>query len=110
MNVQRKSKTDLFGQGVGVNQNSTKRDRICMSIDRRYFAMLSGIYNLQGSEIAPIESKLDNTKRFAIGNSVPVICTYFPCTHEKSRGTVYKRGDPRFLSLLHIHIKLHTLP
>ena len=45
------------------------QDRVCMSIDKNYFALPSVIYKFQSCKIAPTESVSDNLEGCALDNT-----------------------------------------
>lgn len=60
--------TDIYTTGklkyvLKVFIQGKRRYRICMSIDKNYFALLSVIYNTQSCTVASVESACDNADR-----------------------------------------------
>lgn len=44
-------------------ETAAGRDRMCLSVDKNYFALLLSIYNLKNYKIAHIKSESDNYQK-----------------------------------------------
>lgn len=58
--------THLYNRKIDVLKvfiQGKRRYRICMSVDKNYFALLSVTYNTQSCTVASVESACDNADR-----------------------------------------------
>lgn len=51
------------GWGALSGNSAAGRDRMCLSVDKNYFALLLSIYNLKNYKIVHIKSESDNYQK-----------------------------------------------